>query len=54
MSSEKFQNACANICLAGTAAASAGLGLGTLWLIGEMVYDRIKIRWERKKQEKED
>lgn len=54
MSSEKFQNACANICLAGTAAASAGLGLGTLWLIGEMVYDRIKIRRERKKQEKEE
>jgi len=54
MSSEKFQNACANVALAGTAAACAGTGLGALWIIGEMIYDRIHERRLRKKQEKEE
>lgn len=54
MTSEKFQNACANIMSAGMATTCAGMGIGTIWVLGGMLKDAIHERRLRKKQEKEE
>lgn len=54
MTSEKFQNACANIMSAGMATTCAGMGIGTIWVVGGMIKDAIHERRLRKKHEKEE